>query len=634
MATLSIPQEAQALNAYDDMSFIKEDHSHQMHPNDPTRVAVFPADKARGTKFEPFPVETRNLYINTPPPSPLQLFQLFLPISLVERWVQYTQSWLLWLKENEVVDSWNNPMTGKARLRAWQGTSIAEVYVWLGVLIYIGLHKERTIKSHWSTPKPGEQRPLHSIIKFMPYWKFQILHRHLRPFDYTKIDETGPLPKVFQACDEWSDHIQAASAEIFIPGSHLAIDECMIRFTGRSNETTVIKGKPIPRGFKIWVVAQHGFFIHWFWHITGAQYGAVGVELPPAKRRRTCRTQGSQETQEGSSDEPIALNSTQSVIVALANTLPKATYHIFVDNLFSSSDLFRSLRMHGHGATGTARANSGINEELVHDLRGDKRLSTSYDFNQVKVIPTADNQVNQVAWKDNRLVLFFTTVFSGEERVKRRRKKPSSKKPEARQIRRFFGDEAIKDISIPTVAAEYNDEMNHVDRGDQLRSYYAYNHPLRRGPWQALCWTFLLDVALVNSYVIQLRGPEPSWKRFTTQREWRECIYNELFNAYGQKSQSRQHYRAGDERDLQNPDLQRNHINREVNHINRKVNSNCLACQGFRQGQIRSKGEKISPLKELNGNCQQRKQTRYGCRLCNVAICNSQNCWDFYHHVI
>ncbi|KAH7182194.1 hypothetical protein DER46DRAFT_587936 [Fusarium sp. MPI-SDFR-AT-0072] len=37
-------------------------------------------------------------------------------------------------------------------------------------------------------------------------------------------------------------------------------------------------------------------------------------------------------------DKPIALNSTQSVVVALANTLPKATYHVFVDNLLSSSD--------------------------------------------------------------------------------------------------------------------------------------------------------------------------------------------------------------------------------------------------------------------------------------------------------
>ncbi|KAJ3455231.1 hypothetical protein MRS44_013831 [Fusarium solani] len=353
MNSQSILEESQAFNAYDDKSFIKEDHSHQLHPNDPTRIAVFPAETDRGTNFEPF----------------------------------------------------------------------------------------------------------------------HILHRHLRPFDHTKIDETGPLPKVFQACDEWSDHIQAASAEIFFPGSHLAVDECMIRYTGRSNETTVVKGKPIPLGFKIWVIAQQGFFIHWLWHIKGEKYGAVGVELPkPASssRGRGKRASQAPKKEPKEEDKPIALNSTQGVVVALANTLPKATYHVFVDNLFSSADLFRSLRTHGHGATGTARPNCGIHKELQRDKKADGGAKTSYDFNQVKIIPTPDNKVNQIAWKDNRLILFLTTVFTGEERVCRKRKKPSSQKPEAKPIRRFFGDEAVKVISIPTVAAAYNDEMNHVDRGDQL----------------------------------------------------------------------------------------------------------------------------------------------------------------------
>jgi hypothetical protein len=65
-------------------------------------------------------------------------------------------------------------------------------------------------------------------------------------------------------------------------------------------------------------------------------------------------------------------------------------------------------------------------------------------------------------------VLFLTTVFTGadDERVIRQRKKPSSRKSEAKPISRFFGDEAAKMIKIPTVAAEYNDQMNHVDRGD------------------------------------------------------------------------------------------------------------------------------------------------------------------------
>ncbi|SCO88912.1 uncharacterized protein FRV6_13040 [Fusarium oxysporum] len=119
----------------------------------------------------------------------------------------------------------------------------------------MGIHKERTIKSHCSTSQPDVQHPEHSINKFMPYWKFRLIHRHLRPFDHSKIDETAPLPKVFQDADEWFDHIQAVSAEIFVPGSHLAVDECMIRYTGRSNETTLVKGKPDPLRFKIWVNA-------------------------------------------------------------------------------------------------------------------------------------------------------------------------------------------------------------------------------------------------------------------------------------------------------------------------------------------------------------------------------------------
>jgi hypothetical protein len=219
-------------------------------------------------------------------------------------------------------------------------------------------------------------------------------------------------------------------------------------------------------------------------------------------------------------------------------------------------------------------------------------------------------------------VLFLTTVFTGadDERVIWQRKEPSSRKSEAKPIRRFFGDEAVKMIKIPTVAAEYNDQMNHVDRGDQLRSYYKYDHPLRRGPWQALAWTFLLDVALVNSYIAQLHGPQPNWKRYTNQREWRECIYNELFNAYGHDSQARHRYRPGDEHDLQNPELQREHVSREINHIDRHIKSDCLACQGCRQGQLRAKSEAWSPLTETSGNKKKRpnvrSQTSHGCRIC------------------
>jgi hypothetical protein len=62
----------------------------------------------------------------------------------------------------------------------------------------------------------------------------------------------------------------------------------------------------------------------------------------------------------------------------------------------------------------------------------------------------------------------MTTVFSyGEdERIGTRRKRPSGKTLRAKPAQRFFGAESSKVIPIPTVAAAYNDQMNHVDRGD------------------------------------------------------------------------------------------------------------------------------------------------------------------------
>jgi hypothetical protein len=54
MISPPVLEEIHIINTYDDSSFIKEDHSRRIHPNDPTRVAIFPAEKDRGTNFEPF----------------------------------------------------------------------------------------------------------------------------------------------------------------------------------------------------------------------------------------------------------------------------------------------------------------------------------------------------------------------------------------------------------------------------------------------------------------------------------------------------------------------------------------------------------------------------------------------------
>ena len=67
------------------------------------------------------------------------------------------------------------------------------------------------------------------------------------------------------------------------------------------------------------------------------------------------------------------LTPTQLVVISLLNLLPRASYHVYLDNLFSSPDLFKQLYDIGIGASGTARVNSGINTEIAAVKTSKKR---------------------------------------------------------------------------------------------------------------------------------------------------------------------------------------------------------------------------------------------------------------------
>ena len=97
MSSQSIPGEA--LNAYNDSSFIREDDSR------------------------------RDLKVNQLPQEPLYLFQHFVPLSLVSSWAEYTNSWVNSLQERGIIDSQNHELREGSRLQEWKPTSAAELYV-------------------------------------------------------------------------------------------------------------------------------------------------------------------------------------------------------------------------------------------------------------------------------------------------------------------------------------------------------------------------------------------------------------------------------------------------------------------------------------------------------------------------
>ncbi|KID82373.1 ATP-dependent DNA helicase PIF1 [Metarhizium guizhouense ARSEF 977] len=249
----------------------------------------------------------------------------------------------------------------------------------IAILLTMQNYPETSIKAYWTS-----KHVVYPFTRHMGLCRFEALLRHVKIYPSTE-KETYPR------LNEWSSHIQQAMANTYTPGSHVAVDECIQGFTGRSALKTTIPNKPTPVGFKLWALARAGPFLRWIWHVPGK--GHVGI-----KKRKTAES----------------LNPTQQVVVHLLDKLPNAPYHIFLDNLFISPKLFKMLRHKGIGTSGTSRINSGIFSELVDEK---KKPDPKKPWGWILTVPTQDGLVNQFAWKDAEIVLFLSTVFAETDTV-------------------------------------------------------------------------------------------------------------------------------------------------------------------------------------------------------------------------
>ncbi|MCW7072271.1 MAG: transposase [Methanophagales archaeon] len=349
---------------------IRLDDAQREQPGDSTYRDHKAPELECGKHFYPLRVSNRAPVISQLPPTALSLFQHFIPISLIEEWVRYTNQGS---RAGPV-----GPDLPHARRQNWTDTTVEEVYIWIGTLIYMGIHPEKRYQDYWKTPSPGELRPSHPVSQFMPYDRFQLLQRQLRIFKPE--DETDTIPRPFSIVDNWSKIVQEASLRFYQPGTNITVDECIVGFTGRSRQTVTIPTKPTPTGFKIWVIGQRGYFMHWLWHLPKVTYDSL--TLKRGKKRKF-------------EEELPALNPTQSVVVDLVNQLPNATYHVALDNLFTSAPLLRVLRKRDIAATGTCRTNCGIYAKFVK-AKADDSKGICWPHGTVHSAPTPDGEVRDI----------------------------------------------------------------------------------------------------------------------------------------------------------------------------------------------------------------------------------------------
>ncbi|EDN06697.1 predicted protein [Histoplasma mississippiense (nom. inval.)] len=179
-----------------------------------------------------------------------------------------------------------------------------------------------------------------------------------------------------------------ACRKYYTPGSKISIDEIMVKCFGRSQHTYKMPNKPIPRGYKIFGLAEHGYLWTFFWSSrrqgimpmfqfptltkTGSMVVNLVNRLPTVS---TLNTPNATPNATPNTDPNITPNITPNINpnttpnINPPNATPNATpnqisiaqpvtsYSIYMDNYFTSVPLFKELCQQGYGACGTTRPN-------------------------------------------------------------------------------------------------------------------------------------------------------------------------------------------------------------------------------------------------------------------------------------
>lgn len=134
-------------------------------------------------EFTPLEVPRRPAEVWELPRKPIDLFRQFVPADFVGRWAEWTNAAPPSVKFG--------PPQKLSRSNRWRPTSTNEIYLFLGILIYMGLHPESQITRYWSVGQEKED-PIHPFTRYITRDRFQILLRRLRIFDTSKVSDPGP----------------------------------------------------------------------------------------------------------------------------------------------------------------------------------------------------------------------------------------------------------------------------------------------------------------------------------------------------------------------------------------------------------------------------------------------------------
>ena len=279
-------------------------------------------------KVKPFTGATENGTVNIDIPedcTPLYCFQLFFSDELFEIIARETNRYAeQYIQSKGGDDNLSSYAIGKG----WVNVSVGEMKLFFGLLFAMNIVQKPTIKLYWServmfeTPmfsKLMTRTRFETILKFIHYND----NTTLKPQGNVQHDRLGKVRPVY-------DFITRAFTKVYTPGKCISNDEAMIRWFGRVIFKTYNPKKPAKYGMKAYKLCDDSAYTWKF-------------ELYTGQSTTT-------ETADGKSI-------TYQLVFRLLDELLGKGYQLYMDNYYTSPELFLDLLDKNTHAVGTVRMN-------------------------------------------------------------------------------------------------------------------------------------------------------------------------------------------------------------------------------------------------------------------------------------
>jgi DNA excision repair protein ERCC-6 len=321
--------------------------------------------------------------------------------------------------------------------------TIDEINKFIGILLLSGYNMLPSERSYWSK-QPDLGVPI--VIEAMSRNRFQQIKSYIHLADNLHLQQGNKMAKVQQLYDEFNENIK----KFGIFDENLSIDESMVPYQGQHGCKMFIKGKPIRFGFKIWCLCAPNGYPYQMDIYTGKSEG----------------------------NEPLGSKIINNMVAVISEHSDTTKHHLYMDNFFSSRELYVSMTERNIKATGTIRENrTGGANRMIGSKKEMKRTTRgTNDFR-------CDGKVFVNCWNDNSIVYAISNTFTHEP---------------LHDVKRWKKGKGQVTIKQPDLIFQYNKYMGGVDSFDRLLS--SYRPVLRSRKWWWPLFSNILNAAVVAAW--------------------------------------------------------------------------------------------------------------------------------------